>query len=229
MTTFALIHGSHHGAWCWELLVPELRARGHDAVAVDLPAEDPTAGISRCTDVVVDALVGKGDDVLVVGHSSGGLVVPVVAERRPVKRMIFLAAVIPEPGRSLAEQRTTDPGPKAAGVKITHEDGTVSRPPDEARRVYYHDCTEEQIRWALPRLRRQSQAPTFERSPLRAWPNVPADYIVCAQDRALDPDWERAVARRRLGVVPLEIDASHSPFLSRPAELADLLVSTLRS
>jgi pimeloyl-ACP methyl ester carboxylesterase len=229
VATFALIHGSHHGAWCWDYLVPELRGRGHATVAVDLPCEDTSAGVSRYTEVVLDALRGVKGDVIAVGHSGGGLVLPVLAARTPVKRMVFLAAVIPEPGLSLAEQRKTDPGLSAQGVKIAHEDGTVSRPPDEAIRRYYHDCTEEQIRWALPRLRRQAQAPSLEPSPIATWPEVPSTYIVCAQDRALDPAWEREVARRRLGVSPLEIDSSHSPFLSRPAELADLLVSTLRA
>jgi pimeloyl-ACP methyl ester carboxylesterase len=229
MTTFALIHGSHHGAWCWGYLVPELRRRGHDAVTMDLPAEDTTAGVSTCAQIVIDALAHATGDVVVVGHSGGGLIVPVVASRRPAARMIFIAAVIPRPGVAFAEQRKTDGTPSAGGTKITHEDGTQSRPPDEARRIYYHDCTEEQIRWALPRLRRQSPAPFLERSPLSAWPDVPSDYIVCTKDRSLDPAWERRVARERLGVTPLEIDSGHSPFLSRPAQLADLLVSTLRA
>ena len=226
MTTFALIHGSHHGAWCWDYLIPELRMRGCDAVAVELPAEDVRAGISTCADVVVDALRHVTDDVVVVGHSGGGLIVPVVAERRPVTRMIFLAAIVPRPGISFAEQRATD-GPTTGGTKVTHPDGTQSRTPEEARRVYYHDCTEAQIAWAIPRLRRQSPAPSLEPSPLRAWPDVPSDYIVCTRDRSLDPDWERRTARERLGVTPLEIDTGHSPFLARPAELADLLVSTV--
>lgn len=191
---------------------------------MDLPAEDTTAGVSTCADVVVDALRDVIDDVVVVGHSGGGLIVPVVAARRRVKRMIFVAAIIPRPGISFADQRKAD-GPTTGGRKITHEDGTQSRPPEEARRIYYHDCSEEQIAWAIPRLRRQSQAPALEPSPLRAWPDVPSSYIVCKRDRSLDPDWERGIAHERLGVTPLEIDTGHSPFLARPAELADLLVA----
>ena len=231
MATFAFIHGSHHGAWCWQYLIAELRKRGHDAIAVDLPAEDTTAGLNECAHVVIEALRDVTDDVVVVGHSGGGLIVPLVADRRPVKRMIFLAAVVPVPGMSLDEQRKNElgAGTKSAGVKIANPDGTVSRPPEEARRAYYHDCTEQQIQWALPRLRRQSLTPQHDRCPLRAWPPVPSSYIVCTQDRALDPDWERRVAHEQLGVTPLEIDTSHSPFISRPRELADLLVSTLRT
>ena len=87
MTTFALVHGAHYGAWCWELLQPELRKRGHESLAVDLPIEDPTLGASAYADVVIDAIGDRGDDVVLVGHSMGGLVIPVVAERRRVRRL----------------------------------------------------------------------------------------------------------------------------------------------
>lgn len=150
MTTVALIHGSNLGAWCWDFFVPELRARGHDGVAIDLPIEDPTAGASRYADIVVDAIADRGDDVAVLGHSLGGIVVPVVAARRKVRRMIFLAAALPEPGRSLAEQQVRErmsiPG------SIVMEDGTTSRPADD----WLHDVTPDRRQFTLQRLRRQS-------------------------------------------------------------------------
>lgn len=221
MSTFALVHGAHHGAWAWSYLVPALERRGHEVVAVDLPCEDVTAGVSRYARIVVDALAGR-DDALVVGHSLGGLVVPVVASIRSLRRMVFIAAVVPEPGRSLAEQAAADPRMRARGSKIDNSDGTQSRPPDEAVRRYYHDCDDAARRYALARLRRQARTPALEPSPLAVWPAVPATYIICAHDRAVDPAYQRDAARR-LGAETIELRSSHSPFLSRPAELARVL------
>jgi pimeloyl-ACP methyl ester carboxylesterase len=84
VTTFGLVHGAWHGAWCWDLLVPELERRGHGAVAPDLPIDDALAGLADYERTVVDAL-GDRDDVVLVGHSMGTLVIPLVAAARPVR------------------------------------------------------------------------------------------------------------------------------------------------
>src|SRR3954469_18012012 len=115
MTTFALVHGAWHGGWCWERVAAELAGRGEDAVgaglprgrdaiAPDLPCEDMSAGFEDYADVVVAALENAGDDVVVVGHSLGGLTIPHVATRRPVRRLVFLCALLPAVGRSFADQ-----------------------------------------------------------------------------------------------------------------------------
>ena len=97
MSTFALIHGGGGSAWDWHLVVPELRERGHDAVAVDLPSEDPAAGWWDYADTVVEA-VGDRDEVVVVGHSLGGFTAPLVCARQPVDLLVLLAGMIPAPG-----------------------------------------------------------------------------------------------------------------------------------
>jgi pimeloyl-ACP methyl ester carboxylesterase len=203
--------------------VPELEYRGHRAIAVDLPADDATAGVSRYVDVAVEALAGVEGDVVVVGHSLGGLTAPVVAARRPVNALVFLAAPIPEPGRPFAEQQLEETDMSSASSKLDNGDGTFSRSPEEAARLYYHDCSEARRRYALARLRPQSRAPNLEPCPLRAWPNLPTAYVVCTHDRVLRPNWQRQAARTRLGVEPIELPSSHSPFLSRPAALAAVL------
>jgi pimeloyl-ACP methyl ester carboxylesterase len=172
MVTYALIHGAHHGAWCWDFLRPELVARGHRSVAVDLPIEDPTADVSAYAKVTVDALSKVDEDVVVVGHSLGGIVAPVVAAHRPTSRLVYLSAWVPQPGRSLADQQRDEPDSGYGGVKIDNGDGTWRRPAAEANRVYYQDCPAERRQYALARLRRQSRAPHEEVSPLAAQPTV---------------------------------------------------------
>jgi pimeloyl-ACP methyl ester carboxylesterase len=214
--TFGLIHGGAHGAWCFEKLIAALASRGHPAIAMDLPCEDEEAGAAEYARVVTDALAGTGEPVVLVAHSLGGLTAPLVAVARPVQLMIFIAALLPVPGRSLNEQRAAEPemmSPYHGGVA-----GLRDR--------FFNTCSAADAEWAMARLRRQALRPFTETTPLRQWPSVPSAYLLCTQDHAGNPDWARRAARERLGVEAVELRGSdHSPFLNRPAELADLLIS----
>jgi len=109
MSLFALVHGGAHGGWCWELLVPELEQRGHTTVAPDLPIEEDSAGAREYAQVVLDAIPADAEDVVVVGHSLGGLTIPLVAQARPVRHLVYLAAQVPAPGLSNLEYLATEP------------------------------------------------------------------------------------------------------------------------
>ena len=107
MTTFALLHGAWHGNWCWERLIEPLRERGHGASAVDLPCDDVEAGLDATADVAAAFLLE--DDVVVVGHSLSGLVLPLVAARRPVRALVYLCAFVPLDGKSMGDQFRDSP------------------------------------------------------------------------------------------------------------------------
>jgi hypothetical protein len=228
MATFGLVHGAGHGAWCWERLIPILEGLGHRAFAMDLPCEDPTAGAERYAEVV-DRALPLASDLVLVGHSLAGLTVPLVAARRPVQRLIFLCALVPEFKRSLADQVAADPELyhpvlRSHPGRVTGPDGTVwFRDAAAAREVFCQDCTPEDVSWLFAHLRPQAAAPRREPCPLSAWPAGDKAYILCREDRAISPAWSRRVARDRLGVEPIELDGSHSPFISRPAILAGVL------
>jgi pimeloyl-ACP methyl ester carboxylesterase len=89
MATFALIHGGGGSAWDRHLVAPELRERGHDPIAVDLPSEDASAGWWDFADAVVRAL-GERPNVIAVGHSLGGFTAPLVCVRMPVALLVLL-------------------------------------------------------------------------------------------------------------------------------------------
>ncbi len=224
MSTFVMVHGAFHGAWCWDLLRPELERLGHDVVAMDLPIEDPSAGNVRYAEVVVEA-IGDRDDVIVVGHSLGGLTIPLVAAARPVRRLVYLCAFVPLPGHPFSDL-FGDEGifpeiPDGCGPIV--DEGMMSWPAEGAIRVLYPDCPPEVAAWAAGKLRRQSRAPHREICPLTALPAVPASVILCRDDMGIGPEWERRTARDRLGTVADELPGGHSPFLSRPGELAAML------
>ena len=102
MTTFALVHGAWHGAWCWERLLEPLERRGHGAVAFDLPATTSRRERTPTRTLSAAFLAPVEDDVIVVGHSLNGLVLPLVAARRPVTALVYLCALVPLEGKSLA-------------------------------------------------------------------------------------------------------------------------------
>lgn len=228
MTTFALVHGAWHGAWCWESLIPLLRSLGHDTVAVDLPADDPAATFDGYADVVCAALDGAGGDVVVVGHSLGGNTIPLVAARRPVRHLIYLCALVPDVGRSMLDQIRAD-----ADMLSPVIDSGLSAPDaqrrrawtdlDVARELFFADCDEPTALAALRRLRPQATYPYIRPFSLDAFPPVPATYVVCTDDRIVGPDWSRRVAPARLGADLIELPGGHSPYLSRPRELTEVL------
>jgi pimeloyl-ACP methyl ester carboxylesterase len=230
VSTFALVHGAWHGGWCWERLTPELERLGHRVVTVDLPCDDPDALFDDYAALVVGALDGTDDDVVVVGHSLAGQTIPLVAARRPVRRLVFLCALIAQPGSSFVDQLRADPDMFVPG----YEAGLA--PADErplrrwvdfavARETMYADCDETDARAAFDRLRPQASTPYFAPCPLTAFPDVPVTYLVAAEDRIISPAWSRRAAPAWLGVEPVELPGSHSPYLARPAALAKLLAA----
>ncbi|HEX2085683.1 MAG TPA: alpha/beta hydrolase [Solirubrobacteraceae bacterium] len=232
MSTFALVHGAWHGAWCWEALVPELERRGHRAITMDLPCDDPAATFEDYADAVAAAVPDDaGDDLVLVGHSLGGYTIPLVPQRRPVKAVVYLCALVPIPGRSLAEQAAAEPDmllPRyLAGVSEPDERGRVRWVDARiAAEVLFADCDERAARDAIERLRPQAQRPYAGPCPLEALPDAPATYVVCRDDRIVNPTWSRRVATERLDARLVELPGSHSPFLSRPAQLASVLEAT---
>jgi pimeloyl-ACP methyl ester carboxylesterase len=229
MTTFALVHGAWHGGWCWERLIPELEQHGHSAIAVDLPCDDPQAGCAAYADVVIAATAGAGADLVLVGHSLGGLTIPLVAAARSARKLVFLCALLPRPGLSFADQLAEEPEIFMPGFEegIARDDLDRSywRDEDAAGDVLYGDCPRQLTSWAIARLRPQARPPTREPCPLSEWPAVESVSLFTSDDGVVNPGWSQTAARERLGASIVELPGGHSPFLGRPAELAEALVS----
>lgn len=205
MATFALIHGGGGSAWDWHLVVPELRKRGHEPVAVDLPCEDASAGWWEFADAVVLAL-GERQNVIVVGHSLGGFTAPLVCARVPIDLLVLVAAMIPSPGE-LFDEWWANAGYVASG----YDD------------VFYHDVPPGLAAEAKRRERDEASKALREPWPLAAWPETPTRYLLCRDDRMFTARWARRHAHERLGIEADEMAGGHYDMLSRPYELAENL------
>jgi pimeloyl-ACP methyl ester carboxylesterase len=207
--------------------VAELARLGHDAVGVDLPIDRADATTEDYARAAAGAFCG-GAPPIVVAHSMAGLVAPLVAERIPVRGIVYLAALLRRPGRSCADDRADgfndDISPPGFGEDLLRDAQRLTYWPsaEAAGRVLYHDCSEAEIAWAFAQLRHQKGYWT-DRTAQTGWPSVPAISIVCAEDRAVNPHWSRRMARTWLGVEPIEFPGGHTPHLARPRELAALL------
>jgi pimeloyl-ACP methyl ester carboxylesterase len=222
MATYALIPGGGGDPWEWHQLVPELAARGHEAIAVGLPAEDDAAGWSEYADAVID-LVGDRTELIVVAESMGAFTAPIVCTRRAVDLLVLLNAMIPTPGETFnGWWSNTDSG---SARRAYH--ASIGLAPAEAEAdavVYYHDLPAALRAEAEARTwQDQSMTPLDEPWPLPAWPDVPTRVLAARHDRMFPLEFQRRIARERLGLEVDEIEGGHMVAMSNPGELADRL------
>jgi pimeloyl-ACP methyl ester carboxylesterase len=205
MARFVLVHGAWHGGWCFADVVRELEARGHVAVAPDLPCDD----ISK-SQLDYAALLGECQHAIVVGHSLGAQTIVHVNALRHV----YLAALLP-----VADAYEHAFVETFGGFVRDASDRSYWPDADLAAERMYPDCTRDQSDRAFAQLRPQARIANMPR------PFVPGDVVIAsARDAAIDFGWQVQTANEH-GLGLLELDAGHSPFLTQPADLASLLSS----
>jgi len=222
MTTFVLIPGAGGAAEYWQLVEAELEKRGHQAISVGLPGSDDDTGIAEYADTVVHA-IGKskeGDDVVVVGQSLGGFTAAVVAGRVPASLLILVNAMIPTPGESAGAWWDNTGWAAARGAS----DAQLGRDPDAAFDLefyFLHDLPPDIAELLLTDDRPESDAVFSRPNPLTAWPDVPTRVVVGRDDRFFPADFQRRVAKERLGIEADVVPGGHLVALSYPVELVD--------
>ncbi|GAA3394348.1 alpha/beta fold hydrolase [Cryptosporangium minutisporangium] len=220
--TYGLLPGAGGSAWYWHRVVPLLRERGHEAIAVDLPADDDAYGLEDYVDVVVNA-VGKRDDLVLVAQSMGGLTAPLVCDRVPVSELILVNAMIPAPGESGGEWWSAT-GQGQAQRESDEREGRDPDAPFDPMVHFLHDVPAEVLADADAHQRDQSGTPFALPWPRDSWPDVPTRVLSSRDDRLFPVDFQVRVAQERLGITPEILPGGHLVALSRPVELVDLLV-----
>jgi len=234
-----LVHGAWHGSWCWEPVQRRLADAGVDSLAVDLPgrAGDETPlgdlGIDDFAAALLAATAHLDEPLVLVGHSQGGLTISRAAELAPERcaSLVYVAALLVAEGETGADTFAADTdGELVANVGVSDDFTSTSIDPAAAPALFYADCDPTDVERSLARLVPEpigiATAPlevTAER-----WGSVPRTYVVCTEDRAVSPALQRRMAER-VGVDRvIELDASHSPMLSMPDELAAVLADLAR-
>jgi pimeloyl-ACP methyl ester carboxylesterase len=220
--TVVLVHGAWHGSWCWDELVPALEAQGLAVATVDLPSSGPDTTALGDLDADVAAVTAVLDAVagpkVLLGHSYGGLpVTQAAAGREDVAHLVYLCAFMLDAGVSLIDAAGGQP---VSWWRLS-EDGTWMTP-DGPEEVFYSDCDPAVAAAAVAQLQPQSLSSCRQPLQAAAWETIPSTYVVADRDPALPQFVQEGMATDRATRV-VHIDAGHSPFLSRPRELAVMI------
>ena len=232
MSTFVLVHGAYHGAWCWYRLKPELESRGHEVVTFDLPAHgiDGTpyaeATLDGYVDRVCEAVDEAGDPPVLVGHSMAGMLITAAAERVPseIDTLVYLTAYLPGDGESMLDQRS-EASLVTQHFEVDEERGVGWVPEAWLDEAFYADCSAEDRALARSLVRPEPIDPIS--TPVAAtderFGRVRRVYVGCTEDRAITPAQQETAVEAHGVDRELTLEASHSPFLSMPGATADAL------
>jgi pimeloyl-ACP methyl ester carboxylesterase len=233
VSTFVLVHGASHGAWCWKKVVPLLEQKGHTVIAPDLPGHGQDSAsiadvtLEAYTDRVCDVLDKQNESVILVGHSMAGVVIAQVAEYRPEKmeKLVFITAVIPANGESLRQATENVRNPDF--ITVADDESYYSYKDELVKDIFYGDCSDEDIAFAKSMLVPQPTSPVVEPVHISEgkYGRVPRVFIECLQDRILLPHFQKGLYTAFPCEQVISMNTSHSPFFSAPEALTNHLLS----
>ena len=220
MSTFVLVPGAGGAAWYWHRTVPLLERAGHEAIAIDLPGDDPTAGLPEYTRLVADA-IGDRDDVVLVAQSLGGFTAPLVAAKVPLRGLVFVNAMIPSPGETPGAW-WDNTGWLAARTAAAERGGYGTE--FDLATYFLHDVPPEVAAAGEPYQRPEADVVFGSACDFTAWPPVPIRAVAGADDRFFPAGFQRALARDRLGIEADVLPGGHLIALAQPTGLASYLL-----
>jgi pimeloyl-ACP methyl ester carboxylesterase len=224
-SSLALIPGAGGVSWYWHLVEPELRRRGYDAFAVDLPAADETKGLPAYADAVV-AAIGDRSPVTIVAQSMAGFTAPFVWQRVPTRQVVFVNAMIPLPGETPGAW-WDNVGWEQARTAAAVRDGYPAEFDLETH--FLHDIPADLKTVMFENEAPQSDRPFGDACAFDDWPDFPIHAVAGHDDRFFPLDLQQRIARERLGVETDVVPGGHLVALSHPRELSALLVSYLEA
>lgn len=221
MTAFLLLPGAGGQASYWYRVVERLRDRGHVAIALDLPADDPDAGLSAYAELA--AAAGDGhDDLVVAAQSLGAFTAVPACLRLAPRRLVLLNAMIPAPGERAAdwgEHTGADEARRAAARAGGYPDGV------DLQIHFLHDVPPEAAARGLENPRDEAEIAFLEPCPFTRWPEVPTRVLAGREDRFLPLAFQRRVARERLAADVVAVPGGHLAALSEPEAVTETLLA----
>ena len=236
MSTFLLVHGAWHGAWCWKKIIPLLEGAGHNVLAPDLPGRGsnpvPMSEISFQLYVqqVCQLIDSLAEPVILVGHSLGGCTISQAAERRPdkVRALAYLSGYLVKNNETAIQYVFADTEANMMSHIILSKDQSYSTVKEESIiDKFYGDCSEKDANFAKPLLVPESSTPFM--TPIEIteerFGRIPRTYISCLRDRAISPTIQKQMYTSLPCQKIIQMDSDHAPFFSAPQELCKHLLS----
>jgi len=228
-STFVLIPGAGADPRVYGATIAALEELGHEALAPPLPLDDPDATPSVYADAVLAALPDDPGQLVVVAQSLGAFAGSLAAARADAAGLVLLAPMIPAPGETAGEW-WSNTGHEAAIADVLQRFGPMSEwDRDALAHVFLHDVDAETRRENERFEGAPGRGMFGEPWPLERWPDVPTAVLAPREDRLFPLEFQRRVARQRLGLEVDEMDGGHLPMLSRPEQLARRLDQVTRS
>ncbi|MER5398537.1 alpha/beta hydrolase [Streptomyces sp. NPDC002599] len=222
-SVFVLVPGAGGSAWFWHRVVSELRSRGHEAVAVGLPGADESSGLPEYTDAVAE-VIGDRTGTVLVAQSMGGFTAPMVCTRVPVGLLVLVNAMVPLPGETPG-QWWGNTGSEPARLAAAEAGGYGAE--FDLDTYFLHDVPAEVA--AVMAGQEQPEADIAFNQPcdIERWPDTTTRVLAATGDRFFPVDFQRRVARDRLGIEAETVPGGHLAALSHPSPLVDRLVERL--
>ncbi|WP_353353989.1 alpha/beta fold hydrolase [Intrasporangium sp. DVR] len=224
MTTFVLVPGAGGAGSYWHRVVPLILGAGHEAIPLDLPADDPASGLPEYAEII-SATVGSRPDVVLVAQSLGGFPAAQVAAsgRHPgLRALVFVNAMIPEPGETAGEwwghvdqEAAMRAAARAGGWPVEFD----------PQAHFLHDVPAEVVASLGSAERDETETIFGAPCEFTEWPAIAIRVVAGRDDRFFPVTFQQCVARKRLGVEPDVLPGGHLIALSRPGELAEYLVA----
>ena len=221
MASFVLVPGAGGMAWYWHRMVPLIRAAGHEPIAVDLPGDDRNAGLAAYADIVVRAIAERAD-VILVAQSLAGFTAPLVCLRAQLRMVVFVNAMIPKPGE------TAGGWWGATGAAKAREQDAVRRgyaTEFDVETYFLHDVPQDVLRDGPEKPREEAETVFGEPCRFECWPDIPIHVVAGRDDRFFPIEFQRRIARERLGKEVEEIPGGHLVALSNAEGLTERLVA----
>ena len=223
MATFVLIPGAGTDPRVYEATIEALGDLGHDGAAPALPLHDEHATPSDHADAVASAVPRIGE-LVVVAQSLGAFAGPLVTTRVTVSQLVLLAPMIPQPGETAGAWWTNTRHDEAIADLLARHGPMGAWAADALADVFLHDVDRTTAKDSQRFVGAPGGGMFSEPWPLDRWPDVPTRVLAPSDDRLFPRDFQRRVARERLGLEIDEMPGGHVPMLARPRELAQRLV-----